>query len=143
MLDPRLTDVAVVRPGFCALCRSITGPFVDTGADLPSGRIYVCAHTCGSQIADLCSSQVVAAKDAELAAALAEVQALQFELAQAEASRVVPLADVRELLLAHGVTTFSPGAARCAATRKDGSPCTAAALPGRETCVAHAKAAAA
>jgi hypothetical protein len=140
MLDPRLTDVAVVRPGFCALCRSVNGPFVDTGADLPSGRIYVCAHTCGSQIADLCSSQVVAAKDAELAASLAEVQALQFELAQAEASRVVPLADVREWLT-NGVTTLP--VARCAATRKDGSPCTASALPGRETCVAHAKAAAA
>ena len=31
-------------------------------------------------------------------------------------------------------------ATTCTATRKDGTPCTAYALPGRETCVAHSRA---
>lgn len=142
MLDPVLVDDASMLPGCCALCKSITGPFIYTKVVLSVlGQVYICAHTCGSQIADLCSSQKVDAVQEQLDEAIAEVAILQAELAHAEASRVVPLADVRDFLLNVG-QTVSNGTPRCAAVRKDGSPCTAFALAGRETCVAHSKVAA-
>lgn len=99
MNDPHLVDHAEVTPGYCFFCKSITGPFVDTRVTAPPlQRIYICAHTCGVQVADLCGSQEVAVRDEEIARLNERVGVLLQELADAEATRVVPLADVERLL---------------------------------------------
>lgn len=139
--DPAYIDVAERQPGVCALCRSFKGPFIDTRVDTPWGRIYVCTATCGSQIADMCSSQVVEVLNESIDQLHARVASLLQELADAEATRVVPLADVQRLF-DRGVTTpvrtpVIPGT--CTATRSDGRPCTAKALNGRDVCLAHSK----
>jgi len=145
--DPGYIDVAERQPGVCALCRSHKGPFIDTRVDTPWGRIYVCVTTCGSQIADMCSSQIVAGRDQEIADLRDRVGSLLQELADAEATRVVPLADVNEVWrrrlererASRMVEPEHVDPARCSATRKDGHPCTAQPLSGRDVCLAHSK----
>lgn len=47
MQDPELVDTAVLLPGNCYTCRTITGPFIDTRVEIPGdGRVYICVHTC-------------------------------------------------------------------------------------------------
>lgn len=94
MLDPHLVDVAELLPGVCATCRSINGPFVDTRVDTPWGRVYICAHTCGPQLSDLCQGQEIQRRDVAIDGLLVQVTELQEQLVASEASRVVPLEDV-------------------------------------------------
>lgn len=146
MLDPVLVDVAQMQPGTCFLCRTIVGPFVDTWVTAIEGRVYVCTTTCASQIASLAgfvAAGDLAERDQQLDDALAEVADLEAALAKAEELRVVPLTDVIASLQGTHPTMMRPASnALCSAIRKDGFPCTASALPGRDTCVAHSKVAA-
>lgn len=141
MLDPLVVEVAQMRPGVCALCRTHVGPFVDTRVELAVvGHVYVCVKTCGGQIAALggfVPGETLAERDRQLADAIAEVADLEAALERAGEARVVPFADV-ERLLSRGVGTVRA----CSAKRRDGSPCSGTALPGRETCVAHTRVAA-
>lgn len=99
MNDPRLVEHAQVTPGYCFFCKSVNGPFIDTKVTAPPlQRIYMCAHTCGVQVADLCSSQEIGVRDAEIAALTARVNALLQELADAEAAKVVPASDLQARL---------------------------------------------
>lgn len=166
MLDPVLTDVATMQPGTCWLCRTIKGPFVDTRVQCIEGRVYVCVETCAAQIAGLSgfvSAVVLAERDAQLAETVAEIIDLEAALEQAEAQQVVPIAEVERLLSRGQNTGFASGEwetrtlsieddakifaskltpPRCTTPKKDGSPCSGAALPGRDTCVAHTRVAA-
>lgn len=100
MVDPAYAEVAELQPGVCALCRNHRGPFIDTRVDTPWGRIYVCTATCGSQIATLCSSQVVDELRVHAADQDAVIAGLRDALEKSELSRVVPLQDVRRVVKA-------------------------------------------
>lgn len=157
MLDPVVVEVAQMRPGVCALCRTHVGPFVDTRVDVAVvGRVYVCVRTCGGQIASLAgfvSAGDLAERDQQLDDAVAEVADLEAALDRAEEQKVVPVGELLQMIAAQrdavsqdsSPVTYSQAArlsGTCTAIKKNGEPCTAAALPGRDTCVAHSRVAA-
>jgi hypothetical protein len=97
VLDPALIGHAPLSPGTCALCRTHEGPFIDTLVNAIEGRVYVCAKTCGNQIAVLLG--YTSPEDAyllrlQIEELTAEGLRLNAELGRERENKTVALADV-------------------------------------------------
>ena len=99
MREPLLVPQPVHTPGVCFLCRSPEGPLVDTTLVLQPGnrRLYFCVRTCVALFARLAGWTSPEDTDlmlCRIADAGERIGELEQQLADANASRVVPLADV-------------------------------------------------
>jgi hypothetical protein len=161
-VDLLRVETPVFYPACCFVCRLQTGPLADTGVERYDEHLYLCqrcAFTAARALGGLDAEAAQGLRDL-LGEAVRESTQLRIELEHAQANKVVSLADVRTLLDAVGVDangekgkTTQPGITveqyresieegrwrTCSATKKDGTPCTADALSGRDVCVAHSK----
>jgi hypothetical protein len=152
----------VFSPTMCLTCSTHQHPdgFVDTGVDLnpPHGRAYLCAG-CVYQLARAvgCLSPAEAQKLRERIDVLnAEAESLVVALEDERDNKTVSVTDLLTMFEqakqarknappemayqppSNGAdSNVLPGL--CSATKLNGAPCTAKALPGRDVCVAHSK----
>lgn len=145
MKAPLLVERPFLFPGRCAFCGRSNGEMVDTQLeDLGLGHVYVCTEVCLPAWAALIGLEDVEELQATLTEREQRVGELEEELAESR-----PLVEaVRGLVDSTGNGRLGfygadPVAASvCSATKRNGEPCTAPALPGHSTCLAHTRVAA-
>jgi hypothetical protein len=144
-----IVDAAVLPPGMCHVCGRSQGAMVDTGVDVPGdGRTYLCVELCltlaANQAGFLSPGQGEGLRD-RLREASRSILNLEAELRWERENKLMTVSDALKMQSVGAGATMgigviaTPTVGVCSATKVDGTPCTATALPGRDVCVAHSK----
>lgn len=140
-----LVERPFLFPGRCAFCGRSNGPMIDTQLEDPGlGHVYVCTEVCLPAWAALIGLENVAELQARLDEQTGRNAELEQELGESRPIVDAVLDAVRRLDdgLADAPDLDVATPAICTETKRNGEPCTAPALPGHETCLAHTRVAA-